>query len=223
MENILYLVAIALVLWAQFAVKGKYSHFSTVQTRKHLSGADVARGILHSKGLNDVQVLMSKDMILSDHFDPKTNTVHLSAKVFSESSIASVAIAAHEVGHAIQYAEQYGFISIRNALLPLTIVSGHLGMIVAVIGLITSSTSLFTVGLVMISIIALFQTITLPIEFDASNRALTILSEDGYLDQDEIADSKSMLSAAAMTYVAALLATLMQIVRLVMLSNRRRN
>lgn len=222
MENILYILAIALVLWAQYAVKGKYSHFSQVSTKNRKSGAEVARDILRSRGLNNVEVLMSNSTMLSDHFDPKNNTVNLSPKVYNDSSIASVAVAAHEVGHAIQYAENYGFIGVRNTLLPLTIVSGNFGWIVAIMGLVTSSTGLFYTGIAMILIISLFQTITLPIEFDASKRALAILGSEGYLDIDEVADAKSMLSAAALTYVAALMATLMQLLRLIMLSNRRR-
>lgn len=223
MENyILYLLAIALVLWAQSAVKGKYSHFSQVPTHKRVSGADVARDILRSHGLNDVEVVMTQGTVLSDHFDPKTNSVHLSPKVFNESSVASVAIAAHEVGHAIQYAENYGYIGLRNRLLPLTIISGNFGWMVAFMGLIFSFTSLIYIGIAMIAIIALFQTVTLPIEFNASSRALTILENGSYLDVDEVADAKSMLRAAAFTYVAALVATLLQILRLVMLSNRRR-
>lgn len=223
MENILYLVAVILVFWAQYAVKGKYNHFAQVPTRNRKSGQEVARDILRTHGLSDVQVVMSQSGLLSDHFDPKQNTVNLSPKVYNDSSIASVAVAAHEVGHAIQYAENYSFIGVRNTLLPLTIISGHLGWIVAIMGLLSSSTGLFYTGLIMIGVIALFQTITLPIEFDASKRALAILGSEGYLDVDEVADSKSMLSAAALTYVAALMATLMQILRLVMLSNRRRN
>ncbi len=222
MENILYLLAIALVMWAQYAVKGKYNHFSQVATHNRKSGAEVARDILRSKGLADVEVLMSKNVMLSDHFDPKNNTVNLSPKVYNESSIASVAVAAHEVGHAIQYAENYGFIGLRNTLLPLTIVSGNFGWIIAIMGLVFSSTGLFYTGIAMILVIALFQTVTLPIEFDASKRALAILGSEGYLDTDEVSDAKSMLSAAALTYVAALMATLMQLLRLIMLSNRRR-
>ncbi len=222
METLLYFLALGLVIWAQYAVKGKYNHFSQVSTNRHKTGAEVARDILRSRGLSDVEVLMSKNAVLSDHFDPKNNTVNLSPKVYNESSVASVAVAAHEVGHAIQYAENYGFIGVRNTLLPLTIVSGNFGWIVAIMGLVLSSTGLFYIGIGMILVIALFQTVTLPIEFDASKRALAILGNDGYLDIDEVADAKSMLSAAALTYVAALLSTLMQLLRLIMLSNRRR-
>lgn len=223
METLLYFIALGLAFWAQVQVKNKYAHFATVTTRGHRNGSEVARSILDSRGLNDVEVIQSQSGILSDHFDPKTNTVHLSPKVYQGSSIASVAIAAHEVGHAIQYAENYSFISARNAILPFAIVSGHLAWIVAIMGLMTQAMSIFYVGIAMLLVIASFQLITLPIEFDASSRALSILRSDGYLDDDEIVDSKSMLSAAALTYVAALLATLLQILRLIMISNRRKD
>lgn len=223
METLLYFIAIGLAIWAQVQVKNKYAHFSQVSTRGHRSGAEIARSILDNRGLKSVEVLQSQSGVLTDHFDPKTNTVHLSPKVYQGSSIASVSIAAHEVGHAIQYAENYSFISARNTILPLAIVSGHLAWIVAIIGLMTQAMSIFYLGIAMLLVIASFQLLTLPIEFDASARALSILRSDGYLDADEIADSKSMLSAAALTYVAALLATLLQILRLIMISNRRKD
>lgn len=222
MDIILYILALAIVFWAQYKVKGAYSHFSTVKTFKQISGSSVARKILDSQGLNDVQVQLSQNGLLSDHFDPKNNTVHLSPKVFNDSSIASVAIAAHEVGHAIQYAENYSMISVRNSILPIAIVSGNLGWVAAIIGLLSGIESIFYIGIVMLLIIAAFQLITLPIEFDASNRALIHLESGGFINLEEKADVKSMLSAAAMTYVAALVSTIFQILRLLILSNRRR-
>jgi Zn-dependent membrane protease YugP len=221
----LYIAAIVLVMWAQSKVQGAYKHFSTVRTEKHLTGADVARQILDRNGLSDVQVQVSQNGLLSDHFDPRTNTVNLSPKVYNEDSIASVAVAAHEVGHAIQHAENYSFIGIRNMLLPVAVVSGNLGWFVIIIGLVTGYMPVFYIGLAMLSVIAVFQLVTLPVEFDASGRALRILSHDGFISEDESADAKAMLRAAAFTYVAALLATLMQILRLVLMSNRsnRRN
>lgn len=222
MDIILYILALALVFWAQYKVKGAYSHFSTVRTIKQMSGSSVARKILDSQGLNNVQVQLSKNGLLSDHFDPKNNTVNLSPKVFNDSSIASVAIAAHEVGHAIQYAENYSMISVRNSILPLAIVSGNLGWVAAIIGLLSGIESIFYIGIIMLIIIAAFQLITLPIEFDASNRALIHLESGEFINFEEKADVKSMLSAAAMTYVAALISTIFQILRLLLLSNRRR-
>ncbi len=219
-QMILYFAAIILVIWAQTKVKGVYEHYSRVPSEKHITGAQVARRILDSHGLHHVEVQMSQNGVLSDHFDPRTNVVNLSPKVYSEDSIASVAVAAHEVGHAIQFAENYSFIGIRNKLLPVAIVSGNLGWFVIIIGLISGFMPIFYIGLAMLGMIALFQLVTLPVEFDASGRALAILRNDGYLSEDEGADAKSMLRAAALTYVAALLATLMQILRLVLMTQR---
>ena len=165
---------------------------------------------------------MSQNGILSDHFDPKKNTVNLSPKVYNDPSIASLAIAAHEVGHAIQYAENYSMISLRNSILPFAIVSGNLGWIAAIIGLASGLESLFYIGVIMLLVIATFQLITLPIEFDASKRALVQLETGNYISFDEKADVKSMLSAAAFTYVAALLSTIFQILRLFLIANNRR-
>ena len=222
MDIILYVLAIALVFWAQYKVKGAYSHYSTVRNDSSLTGREVARRILDSHGLNDVEVLMSQNGILSDHFDPKKNTVNLSPKVYNDPSIASLAIAAHEVGHAIQYAENYSMISLRNSILPFAIVSGNLGWIAAIIGLASGLESLFYIGVIMLLVIATFQLITLPIEFDASKRALVQLETGNYISFDEKADVKSMLSAAAFTYVAALLSTIFQILRLFLIANNRR-
>ena len=222
MDILLYILALALVFWAQFKVKGAYSHFSTVRTDRGSNGAKVAREILNSNGLYNVEVKISQNGLLSDHFDPKNNTVNLSPKVFNESSIASVAIAAHEVGHAIQYAENYSMISVRNSLLPFAIISGNLGWVAAFIGLAAGIQSLFYIGIIMLIVIAAFQLITLPIEFDASKRALIQLEGGNFVSLDEKADVKSMLNAAAMTYVAALLATVFQILRLILIANNRR-
>jgi len=219
-QMILYFAAVILVIWAQTKVTGVYAHYSRVQSEKHITGAQVARQILDSHGLHHVEVQMSQNGVLSDHFDPRSNVVNLSPKVYNEDSIASVAVAAHEVGHAIQFAENYSFIGIRNKLLPVAIVSGNLGWFVIIIGLISRFMPIFYLGLAMLGMIALFQLVTLPVEFDASGRALAILRNDGYLSEDEGADAKSMLRAAAFTYVAALLATLMQILRLVMMTQR---
>jgi len=218
----LYFIAIILVLWSQRKVKGAYEHFSKIPVESHISGAQVARSILDSQGLTNVSVEISQKGLLSDHFDPKTNNVYLSPKVYNDDSVASVAIAAHEVGHAIQYAEHYGMVGVRNAILPAAIVSGYIGWIVLIIGLVSNIQMLSIVGFMMVTVIAVFQLITLPIEFNASSRALKLLTSDNYISVDEGADAKAMLSAAALTYVVALLATLLQIARFALLNNRRR-
>jgi len=221
-STVLYILIIILVLWSQQRVRGAYEHFSKIPSENHISGSQIARSILDSQGLSNVTVEISQKGLLSDHFDPKTNQVYLSPKVYNDDSIASVAIAAHEVGHAIQYAEHYGMVGVRNAILPVAIVSGYIGWVVLIIGLISKISVLFTIGFLLVMVIAVFQLITLPIEFNASSRALKLLSSDNYISVDEGADAKAMLSAAALTYVVALLATLLQIARFVLLNNRRR-
>lgn len=222
MDIILYILALALVFWAQYKVKGAYTHFSTVRNDNGINGFQVARKILDSQGLHNVEVLISQNGLLSDHFDPKKNTVNLSTKVYNETSIASIAIAAHEVGHAIQYAENYSMIKVRNTILPLAIISGNLGWVAAIIGLAAGLTSVFYIGIAMLMIIATFQLVTLPIELDASKRAIILLDNGNFISNDETADVKSMLNAAAMTYIAALLSTVFQILRLLLIANRRR-
>ncbi len=220
-QYILYFAAIALVMWAQFKVKGAYTRFSQVPTENGYTGAQVARHILDKNGLQSVAVQVSQNGLLSDHYDPRTATVNLSPKVYNENSIASVAVAAHEVGHAIQHAENYGAIAVRNAILPFAVIAGNLGWIVCIAGYIMGLMQIFWVGIAMLFVIAAFQLVTLPVELDASGRALTILSADGIINEDERADAKAMLSAAAFTYIAALLATLLQIARLILMANSR--
>ena len=222
MDIFLYFIAIGLALWAQLRVNNAYSHFSKVATENRKTGYDVARSILDEHGLTYVEIQVSQRGLLSDHYDPKTNTVNLSPKVYNESSVASVAVAAHEVGHAIQYAEHYGIIGIRNTILPFAIISSYAGWIVAIIGLLAQIDALLYLGILMLCIIAVFQLMTLPLEFNASSRALSNLSSGNYINADEIADSKAMLSAAAMTYVAAFASSLLQIMRLVLIRSRRR-
>ncbi len=221
-QYLLYFMAIGLVFWAQTKVKGAYTRYSQMETSSRMSGAQVARQILDDNGLSDVAVKTSKSAMLSDHYDPKNKIVFLSPKVYAETSIASVAIAAHEVGHAIQHAENYSAIVVRNAILPFAIVSGNAGWVVCFIGLAASFDLLIWIGLGMLGVIALFQLVTLPVELNASSRALNILLADGIVNSEEQGAAKSMLSAAAFTYIAALLATLLQILRIVLLAGSRR-
>ncbi|MBV1708911.1 MAG: zinc metallopeptidase [Erysipelothrix sp.] len=221
MEYILLFGAMILVMWSQSKVKGKYEQYSRVAADTHYTGAQIASMILKRKGIYDVQVEMGQGL-LSDHYDPKAKIVRLSPDVYNTNSIAALSIAAHEVGHAIQHAENYGGIALRNTILPAAIISGHLAWGVILIGLFAGLDILFFTGIAMLGVIALFQTVTLPVEFDASSRAITLLSNMSILSSDEQSYAKDMLSAAALTYVAALIATLAQIMRLFLLRGRRR-
>jgi uncharacterized protein len=220
MEYFLLFGAMILVMWSQSKVSGKYEQYSRIAANTHYTGAQIAAMILKRKGIYDVQVEMGQGM-LSDHYDPKAKIVRLSPDVYNNNSIAALSIAAHEVGHAIQHAENYGGIALRNAILPAAIVSGHLAWVVIIIGLFTFDAIFFT-GIAMLGVIALFQTVTLPVEFNASTRALELLTNMGLLNADEKPYAKDMLSAAAFTYVAALIATLAQIMRLLLIRGRRR-
>lgn len=220
-DFILYLVAALIMMAAQGKVKSTYNRFSKMRASTSYTGYDVAKLIMQRQGINDVQVEKAKGM-LSDHYDPKAKVVRLSEGVYNTNSIAAISIAAHEVGHVIQHHQGYGFLALRNSILPAAIVAGNLGWGVLIFGLIFSSASLMYVGIGMLGIIALFQLVTLPVEFDASSRALTLLVDEGIVSLDERSYAKSMLSAAALTYVAALIGSLLQILRFALLANRRR-
>ncbi|CAM2787758.1 zinc metallopeptidase [Erysipelothrix tonsillarum] len=205
---------------AQMYVQSAYSKYSQVDTLEHLTGAQVARRILELKNIDDVQVVQSNGGELSDHYDPNKKIVALSPKVYNETSIASVSVAAHECGHAVQHAENYGFIGLRNTVLPFAIVASKFSMIPIMIGLF-GNPQFLKIGIVLLGVIAVFQLVTLPVEFDASMRAIKILDQEQILDAGELQGSKKMLTAAALTYVAALLGTLLSILRYIAIFNRR--
>lgn len=227
----MYLVIIFSVLIsfaAQSYVKSNYAKFSKVRIHRQITGAQVAREILEKNGITDVRVIQSSGGTLSDHYDPTKNTVALSPEVFQNASIASVAVAAHEVGHAIQYATNYPGISLRNLLLKPAIIASQFSQLAIVIGLglmtgESGNAFVFNLGITMIGIIAAFQIATLPVEFDASKRALAILKSEGYVDESELDGASTMLNAAALTYVAAVLGTLANLFYYIMIGNRRRN
>ena len=200
MDWILYLAALFLVMFSQIKVQGAYARYRQVMTLRGYTGAQVARRILDDHGLQHVQVEPSPGGALSDHYDPKANVVRLSEDIYANSSIASVAVAAHECGHAIQHAENYGFIALRNSILPFAMVSSQLSWLVLILGLLFSSTGLFYTGILMLSCVAVFQLVTLPVELDASKRAMALVYEEGFVVQEERKDVKAMLSAAAFTY-----------------------
>lgn len=221
--------AVLLGVIAQMTVMRTYAKYKQIPAQTNLTGAQVAQRILQAHGINDVQVVPGQGGELSDFYDPKKKIVSLSNNIYNTNSIAAVSVAAHEVGHAIQHATNYSFIALRNNLLPLTIISSNLSMFILMIGLIFINSSmgytLFWVGIVLYGIMGLFQLVTLPVEFDASNRALANLRELQIVPEEDMDDAKKMLNAAAFTYVAAFLATVLTILRFVLMAmgNRRRN
>jgi hypothetical protein len=218
---ILVIIAGLLSVFASFGVKGAFKKYDKVYSRRNLTGAQAARRILDSHGLTDVSVeRVAGD--LTDHFDPKDNVIRLSQSTYDSTSVAAVGVAAHETGHAIQYAEDYSPIKLRNSIVPAVNFSSAISLPLFFIGLIMSLPVLTNIGIILFCGVLAFQLITLPVEFNASKRAVRILDETGMLDADELTGTKKVLRAAAMTYVAAVAASALQILRLVLLANRNR-
>lgn len=217
---VLVLPAILISLFAQIKVKSSFAKYSKVATR--FSGAEAAERLLHSRGINNVRIERVSGS-LTDHFDPRTNVIRLSDNVYDSRTIAAVGVACHEAGHAVQYAERYLPIKIRNLILPITQVGSYLSWPLLLLGIIFNYSYLINIGILLFGSVMLFQLITLPVEFNASRRALKALTEYGIVyDEDEKKGAKSVLSAAAMTYVAALLVSLAQFLRLILLTQGRR-
>lgn len=219
---ILVIIAFLLSAFASFGVNATFSKYKKVHNFKGLTGADVARRILDANGLSHVR-LERVSGNLTDHFDPKANVVRLSDATYSDTSVGAIGVAAHECGHAIQYATNYAPIKLRNSIVPVVNIGNTLSMPLFFIGLIMGLTELALVGALLFGLVLIFQLITLPVEFNASSRAIRILEQTNMLDNEEIKGSKKVLKAAAMTYVAAVAATALQLLRLLMIVNRRRD
>ena len=208
---IIMIPAILLGLIVQIRLSTTYSRYSKVQSRTGMTGYTAARRILDAAGLRHVPIECIQGE-LTDHFDPRSNVLRLSNGVYNSSSVAAIGVAAHECGHAIQYAEEYTPMKVRGALVKVTNFSSSISMFIVILGLIFSFRELALVGVALFSVVVLFQLVTLPVEFNASRRAVKIL--DGYMDREELSGVKSVLSAAAMTYVAALVRAIFQLIRL---------
>ena len=213
--------ALLISLVAQFMVQGTFKKFASVMSHRGKTAAEIARQILDDNGLAQVRIEHVSGH-LSDHFDPKANIIRLSDSVYSSSSVASIGVAAHEAGHAVQYAVGYIPIRLRNTVLPIANLGSRLAMPAILLGFIMSLEPLVTAGIVLFSALVLFQLVTLPVEFNASRRALRSLENTHALDEIERKGAKKVLSAAAMTYVAAALVSATQLLRLVLISRRRR-
>ncbi|WP_041138521.1 zinc metallopeptidase [Beduini massiliensis] len=219
---LLLFIGAILTMGAQMKVQSAYGKYSKIPSSSGLTGYETARRILDQNGLQDVEINVVNGK-LSDHYNPKNKTVNLSRDVYNGHSIASIAVAAHECGHAIQHQVGYRSLVYRNALVPLFNVSQWAGYIVLFIGFAMGELNIALLGIVLISAILLFQLLTLPVEFNASSRALEIL-DTGMIPASEVGGASQMLSAAAMTYVAAVAASLLSILRLLLLvlgSSRR--
>ena len=201
--------AMLIALLAQARVSSTFNRYSRVYSHRGITAA-----------LYDVQVQRVAGS-LTDHYDPRSNVVRLSDSVYTSTSIAAIGVAAHEVGHAIQHATDYAPLTLRNAIIPVTNLGSRLSIPLIIAGLLFSAQPLVQIGILAFSLMVVFQLVTLPVEFNASNRAIRTLAADGYLDRDELAGAKSVLGAAAMTYVAALITAVAQLLRLILLFGRR--
>ena len=217
---VLVLPALFFALWAQARVNSAFNRYSRVHTGSGMTGADAARLILDRSGLQDVRIELTEGR-LSDHFDPRTGVIRLSRDVYYNPSVASVGVAAHECGHAIQYAEGYFPIKLRSAIIPATQIGSQLALPLFFLGLIFSYSPLMNAGILLFALVAVFQLVTLPVEFNASRRAVEILSSSGMVSGEEERGVRSVLSAAALTYVAALATALANLLRLVLIAGRR--
>ena len=215
---ILVVPALLISLWAQFKVKSTFNRYEQVYARQGITAAQAARRILDQNGLYGVRIEMTGGK-LTDHYDPRTNVIRLSQSVYNSPSVAALGVAAHEAGHAVQYGVNYLPIKIRNGLV--TNICSSLSIPLVIIGFLMSARPLVIAGVLLFAAVAVFQIVTLPVEFNASRRAIAVLGESGMLDEGELQGAKRVLNAAAMTYVAALLVSLAQLLRLVLLANQR--
>ena len=218
---LLLIGAFILSMIVQFKMQGTFAKYSKVGTRSGMTGAQVAEMILQSEGLYNVSVQPVAGS-LTDHYDPRTKTVNLSQTVYGAKSLAAQSVAAHECGHAIQDARDYAPLRWRSSLVPVANFGSRFSWILFIIGLFMASGILIKAGILLFSLALLFQLVTLPVEFNASSRALAKLETSGWMQADELAGSKKVLGAAAMTYVAAACVSLMYLLRMLSLGGRRR-
>ena len=223
---ILLIPAIIFTVYAQNKVKSTYATYSRIPTRKNITGGQVARMILDNNGMGHVPIEVVQGN-LTDNYDPTKDVMHLSEGTYSSSSVASVAVAAHESGHAMQDGTNYGFLKLRIALVPAVNVVSAFSMPIIMIGIILilagqgTGTMLFNVGVIMFAVVVLFHTITLPVEYDASKRAMQQLTELDIVEGNEIRGAQKVLSAAALTYVGALAVSLVMLIRILLIRGNR--
>ena len=218
---ILIIIAAIISLIAQWRVNSAFSKYSRVASMSGMTGAQAARMILQSNGINDVSVQRISGK-LTDHYNPSTKVLNLSESVYGSTSVAAIGVAAHECGHAIQHARGYFPLSLRTALVPVANIGSQLSWVFIIVGAILSfNQTLITIGIIMFNAAVLFQLVTLPVEFNASARALEQLESNGILYRDEVSQTRKVLSAAALTYVAAAATAILQLLRLIILFGGR--
>ncbi|MDD2573498.1 MAG: zinc metallopeptidase [Bacillota bacterium] len=218
---ILLIPAILFSLYAQTKISGTFQRYSRVASRNGYTASDVARRVLDMNGLNNVRIERVRGN-LTDHYDPRHKVLRLSDTVHSSTSIAAVGVAAHEAGHAVQHSTGYVPLFMRNTIAPVASFGSSMSWVLIMAGLLMRWFELIQIGIIFFTAVVLFQLITLPVEFNASKRAIAMLTDSGIITSEEITPAKKVLNAAALTYVAAALTAVMQLLRFVLLSNRRR-
>ncbi len=213
---ILTILAFILTIWAQFRVKGTFNKWSSVPARTGLTGYEAARSMLDRNGLQHIRIEAVRGT-LSDHYDPVNRVVRLSEPVYGKSSISAVSVACHEVGHAIQHAEHYPMLVLRHRIFPVVNFASGVAPFLFIAGLLLSQLNLIGIGVLLFSVAVFFQLITLPVEFNASSRARDLMVAEGYIANDEERGVAKVLNAAALTYVAAALLSLLELIRFVMM------
>ena len=219
-QILLIAIPFFLCLGAQILVKSRYKRFSQILNSRGLTGAQAAYTLLQANGVSDVQIMRVAGN-LTDNYNPKTKTINLSEGVYDSASIAAVGIACHEAGHACQYAENYFPMKLRAKVIPAANIGSAIGMPLCIIGIIFSFGFLFYIGIALYATVFLFQLFTLPVEFNASSRALKAIETSNMLNEEEYQGAKAVLRAAALTYVASMASTLLTIFRLLLINNRR--
>lgn len=217
---ILLAPGLLLGLWAQFKVNSAYQKYAKIGAQQGVSAQQVARDMLNRSG-NEAVAVSAVSGQMTDHFDPKSNTLRLSDGVYGSGSIAAIGIAAHECGHAMQQGTGYAPLKLRSALVPVVNIGSNVYFPLFLLGMVTGWQPLQTIGIICFSLSLLFSLVTLPVEFNASSRAMATLSEGGYVTKEEMKGVRAVLSAAALTYVAAAITSLLSLLRLVLLSRRR--
>lgn len=219
---ILVIIGIVISLAASAGVKSTYATYSKIRSARGITGAQAAETILHGAGIYNVQIRHIAGS-LTDNYDPRNKTLNLSDSTMNSTSVAAIGVAAHECGHAIQDAKNYAPLKIRGAIVPAVQIGSTLSWPIIFIGIILSwNQTLISIGILLFCLVVAFQLITLPVEFNASNRALSILETSGLLGSEELGGARKVLRAAALTYVAAAAASILQLLRLILLNNRRR-
>jgi Zn-dependent membrane protease YugP len=217
---IVLLPAILLAVWAQNKVKSTFEQYSRVRSRRGITGREAARAILTSYGLGSMPIKPIAGQ-LTDHYDPQSRSLSLSEPVYDSTSIAAIGVAAHEVGHAVQHATGYKPLALRNSIVPVVNLTNMASWPLFLMGLIAGNSRLMNIGILLFVGVVVFHLVTLPVELDASRRALKVLSSNGMMDGEEVTGARKVLGAAAMTYVAALVQSVLQLVRLLLLRNSR--